>query len=177
MHYPCNNTDHDFKEKVFAACQYLHGLVNKQNKRVFIHCSSGLVRAPTVVLAYLCIYKRIKVWRNVLQSKDFVIQNSCNAVPNTTVVDLIISENKAFQDKQVDFESEKDQRRIEIRSKYDQKARILRELALEKEERKRKEAERQRLLVSRRQEHQNTETRLEQEHQTRMSHYKREIDH
>lgn len=119
MHYPCKDSDHDYKERVFAACQYLHGLVNKQNKTVYIHGSNGLNRAPTVVLAYLCIYKRIKCWRNVLHSRDFVIQNSCNATPNTTVVDTIIAENKAFQDKQVDFESEKDQRRIEIRSKYD----------------------------------------------------------
>lgn len=60
MHFPVSNTDPDYKEKVFMASQYIHGLVDKQNKKVFIHCSSGLTRSPTCVLAYLCIFKRVK---------------------------------------------------------------------------------------------------------------------
>lgn len=60
MHFPCSNTDHDYKEKVFQASQYIFGLADKQNKKVFVHCSSGLMRSPTSVLAYLCIFKRVK---------------------------------------------------------------------------------------------------------------------
>jgi hypothetical protein len=60
--------------------------------------------------------------------------------------------------------------------KYDQKARIMQELALEKEQRKQAELERQRFLANRRNENANCERRLDQESEARMTKYKAEID-
>lgn len=147
MHYPCSNNDHQYKEKVFKAAQYLHGLINTQKKDVFIHCSSALVRTPTVLLAYLCIFKRVRNWKNVAEVNQFVMENSKGCVPQRFLVEQIIQENKHFQDQQVDINTEKDKLRKEMIRKYDQKDRILRELAVEKEDRKRKELERQRYIA------------------------------
>lgn len=87
MHYPCSNTDADFKEKVFMAAQYLHGLIDKQNKSVFIHCSSGLIRSPTIVLAYLCIFKRVKQWKSVPQTRDFITESCSSSMPKVNLVE------------------------------------------------------------------------------------------
>lgn len=94
-------------------------MVNKNNLKVFIHCSSGLVRSPTVVLAYLSIFKRVKSWKNINLSRDFVVLNSQNSVPNVTLVESIVHSNRVFQDKQIDIDSEKDSRRREMMLKYD----------------------------------------------------------
>ena len=81
MHYPVNNKDADYKEKVFMAAQYLHGLIDKQSKKVFIHCSSGLIRTPTVVLTYLCIFKRVKTWKNISATRDFMTECCSKSMP------------------------------------------------------------------------------------------------
>jgi len=128
MHYPVNNKDPDYKEKVFMAAQYLHGLIDKQNKKVFIHCSSGLIRTPTVVLTYLCIFKRVKTWKNISLTRDFVTECCSKSMPNVATVEQIVAANKKFQDDQVDIQEEKDRRRQAIIKKYDQKEKILREL-------------------------------------------------
>jgi len=62
MHYPVANDDDQYKIRVFAAAQYLNDLINNKDKKVFIHCTSGIVRCTTVVLAYLCLYKRVENW-------------------------------------------------------------------------------------------------------------------
>lgn len=153
MHYPVSNNDADYKEKVFMAAQYIHGLVEKQNKKVYIHCSSGLTRSPTSVLAYLCIFKRVKQWKSVTSTRDVITENCHSSLPNVTVVEQIVAENRKFQDQQVDILQEKDRMRQEIIRKYDQKARILREIQVEKDDRQRKENERQRMLTQRRKDH------------------------
>jgi len=96
MHYPCSKNDPDYKDKVFMAAQYLHGLIDKQDKKVFIHCSSGLNRTPTIVLTYLCIFKRVKSWKNVPLTRDFVVESCSKSVPNVPLVEQIIAENKDF---------------------------------------------------------------------------------
>jgi hypothetical protein len=145
------------------AAQYLHGLIDKQNKKVFIHCSSGLIRTPTIVLTYLCIFKRVKSWQNVSQTRDFVTESCSQSMPNVPLVEQIVAENRKFQDQQVDSNTEKDRKRQEIIRKYDQKARILKELQIEKEERKRKDLERQRMLAQRRSDHAAEMQRLDKE--------------
>lgn len=165
MHFPVSNNDPEYKEKLFMAAQYLHGLVDKQNKKVFIHCSSGLIRTPTIVLVYLCIFKRVKSWKSVPNTRDFIVESCSQSMPNMMLVEQIIAENKHFQDQQIDIQEEKDRRRQEVIKKYDQKARILRELQFEKEERQRKEIERQRMLSQRRQDHANEQQRLDRESQ------------
>lgn len=150
MHFPVTNYDGDYKEKVFTAAQYLHKLVDMQSKKVFIHCSSGLIRTPTIVLTYLTIFKRVKSWKSVSQTRDVVCECCGQHKPQENIVEQIIAANRSFQDQQVDIHTEKDRRRQEIIRKYDQKDRILRELQYEKEERQRKEIERQRMLAQRR---------------------------
>lgn len=171
VHHPCSNLSQDYSNKTFEASQQLFSLVNKRNMTVFIHCSSGLVRAPTTVLAYLCVFKRIKNWRNVLLSRDFVVENAHNSIPNTNVVEQILSDNRAFHEKQIDVEREKDHKRREMIRKYDQKQKILRELEIERKNRQTKLDERDRLNKQRKNDWQRNEERLEKDSKAKMEVY------
>lgn len=70
-------------------------------------------------------------------------------------------ENRAFHEKQIDVDKEREMKRRELIRKYDQKPKIFRELELEKQERLRREQERQRMLTQRRNDHTRTEQKLD----------------
>lgn len=52
----------DLNQSLFIAAQYLNNMVNNLKLNVFVHCSSGISRAPSVVLAYLSLFKKVKGW-------------------------------------------------------------------------------------------------------------------
>jgi len=87
MHYPVANDDDQYKKRVFSAAQYVNDLLNNKDKKVFIHCTSGEVRAPSVVLVYLCMYKRVRHWNNVNTTRDYIVENNLYALPNSQLVE------------------------------------------------------------------------------------------
>lgn len=62
--FPINDQVQDsYCASLFVGAQHLNSLLNVQNeKTVLIHCSSGMSRAPAVVITYLCLFKRLKQW-------------------------------------------------------------------------------------------------------------------
>ena len=50
---------------IFQACQYLNDMISNKGQKVFVYCNSGVSRAPTVIMAYLCLYKMVKVWKDI----------------------------------------------------------------------------------------------------------------
>ena len=55
----------DLQSTIFAAAQYLNHMVNEEGLNVYVHCTSGISRAPAVVIAYLCLFKKIKCWQSI----------------------------------------------------------------------------------------------------------------
>jgi protein-tyrosine phosphatase len=45
---------------------------NNKNLKVFVNCKTGISRAPTVVLAYLALYKRVNDWQNIPSINSFI---------------------------------------------------------------------------------------------------------
>lgn len=175
MHFPISSVDTQYKQKIYTAAQYLNDLINNKGKKVFIHCTSGIVRAPTVVLLYLCLFKRVYNWQNPKIVSDSLVESHNDAVPQLHLVEEILRDNFDFQNKQIDIHAEKRMKRKEIILKFDQKAKILRELQLESEERDRAEIERQKFLAHRRRENEQNERRLDQESASRIQRHEAEV--
>lgn len=92
----------DMKEKelvsnLFTAAQHLHKLLDAEKQRTFVHCSSGITRAPEVVIVYLCLYKRHRCWDDPDSVAQFVKTFNFRILPNMRAVKKCIEQNKDFQ--------------------------------------------------------------------------------
>ena len=88
IHYPIDDYDEqDHPQKVFAAAQYLNDLLNAKNNKVYIHCSSGISRASTVVLCYLALYKKIACWRSIDQCDEYLLKYHHVSTPNQWIIE------------------------------------------------------------------------------------------
>jgi protein-tyrosine phosphatase len=97
IHLPIEeHNEKELKMKVFAASQYLNDMVNNKGHRVYIHCSAGITRAPTVVLLYLCLFKRHKSWRDIDQVDQYLSSHYVVSYPNRQLVSQIIKDNHEF---------------------------------------------------------------------------------
>lgn len=85
---------------LFVGAQHLNHLVDKQKHTVYVHCSSGISRAPAVVIVYLCLFKRIKQWADPAAVAQFVKAFHPNSNPNMRAVNRVISANREFQRQQ-----------------------------------------------------------------------------
>jgi protein-tyrosine phosphatase len=74
----------------------------KNGPRVFVCCSSGITRSPTVVLAYLVLFKKVSTWRDL--SKSDALLRKCHPVssPNLSLIAKVLEDHKAFQEAQAD---------------------------------------------------------------------------
>lgn len=64
----------------------LNDMINNKKLKVFVHCSSGISRAPTVVLAYLCLFKRVPEWSNIIKTSKYFKEHYHVAFPNKYIV-------------------------------------------------------------------------------------------
>lgn len=154
----------------------MNELVNKKNLKVFVHCTSGISRSATVILAYLCLFKRVQGWEQVATIREFVRSHSHPTQANLAIVQHIINDNRDFQARQIDIKDELDQKRKDRIKQYEQKNIILQELEREEEERRKKEIIRQQQLAERKQRNAEEQKRLDNEMQNRMKAYKQKID-
>ena len=80
-------------------------MINNLGLTVYIHCTSGISRAPTVVMVYLCLFKRVKQWQNPYYVAQFVKAFHLNSSPNMRAVQRVVEANLEFQRQQVDINS------------------------------------------------------------------------
>lgn len=64
VHCPVDMNSPLNHEQVFEAVQRLHDLVSNKKAVVYVMSQSGRTTAPTVVLAYICLYKRVRDWES-----------------------------------------------------------------------------------------------------------------
>jgi protein-tyrosine phosphatase len=61
INYPVSDVkEDDYLEQLFEASQHMHELIGVKGQHVFVHCSSGVSRAPTLVVVYLALFLRHK---------------------------------------------------------------------------------------------------------------------
>ena len=66
--------------------------------KVFVYCSSGVSRAPTVALAYLCLFKKLQFWDSVEKTRDMIKKMKPLSHPNVSLVESLLVSKKVFHD-------------------------------------------------------------------------------
>lgn len=77
--------DSSFEEycsDLFSISKQLSHFLDVQRKPTFVHCSSGVSRAPTLALTYLCVFKRVSSWASVEKTNAFVKSTHPSFYPN-----------------------------------------------------------------------------------------------
>lgn len=92
----------DLVSSMFLAAQYIHKLVDQQNLQTFVHCSSGITRAPEVVIVYLCLFKKHKAWASPESVAHFLKAFNFRINPNMKAVKKCLAANLEFQNVQKD---------------------------------------------------------------------------
>ena len=79
----------DLKDKLLDGARKLKELITVQERKVYVHCTAGMGRAPAVVLVYLCLYKGM----NPDDADRFVKSFRSVSVPNMQVVREVVQAN------------------------------------------------------------------------------------
>ena len=87
---------HDFNsqhltERLHDAAVTLNDLINKQGKKVFVHCTAGMGRAPASVISYLIAYKKVSMWRDAVAVAAWVKKYRTVSTPNMGAIGAAIS--------------------------------------------------------------------------------------
>ena len=149
----------DYVDQLISAAKQLDIMINEQGEEVFVNCTSGISRAPTLVMVYLAIYCRHKQWENLDALKNFIVESHPNALPNLQAVKLCVEKCKSLQaQNKIRFEKdsqnkkaakEEAERRRQLKAAQDeaerlrlkrlaeQEAEALRRLKLEQQEKER----------------------------------------
>lgn len=84
--------------ELFNQAKELSKIINPP-QLAYIHCSSGVTRAPTLTLVYLCLFKKIEQWKVLQNACKYLMNFSPEILPNLKVVQRVIDQNIAFQNK------------------------------------------------------------------------------
>ena len=71
-----------------------------EKKKVFLHCTAGVSRGPTLMIVYLSLYLKHKDWNDLDKIYDYVEKEFPWQDANITVAKKVVEQNKAFQDQQ-----------------------------------------------------------------------------
>lgn len=125
LNEPVSDVDENqYCNDLFRAALQLHDLRDIKGQQVYLNCTAGVSRGPTLMIVYLALFIKHKEWQNVEELYQYIENQYRWQDANLKIAAMVIERNKDFQDKQY-------------------------QLYLEEEERKRREAEeaeRQRLL-------------------------------
>jgi protein-tyrosine phosphatase len=72
-HEPISDMEDDqYAEDLFRGVLKLHQLKTQCKGEVFMHCTAGVSRSPTLLLVYLALYIKHKEWRSIHNLYDFL---------------------------------------------------------------------------------------------------------
>ena len=86
------------QDQLFVAAQYLDDMINDKGLRVFVHCATGITRAPTLAIIYLALTKRHKDWKDPKKLESAIRKSHIDSFPNFAVAERVVKDNKDFQD-------------------------------------------------------------------------------
>jgi len=54
--------ENEYCEQLLQVALFLNDLINKKNQTVFVHCTSGVSRSPTLIVVFLCMFIQVDDW-------------------------------------------------------------------------------------------------------------------
>lgn len=94
-HYPIDEHKglNDLSQELFHACGRLDDLLDRY-KRVYVHCDTSITRAPTVAIAYLCLYCRTSDWQRPAKVYNMMKREAYRMHPNMKAVCKMLKDNR-----------------------------------------------------------------------------------
>ena len=74
----------------------MHKLLKDDQRSLYVHCTSGVSRSPTIAAVYLSLFKKVKEWPDSDKIIDMIKENKNKVHPNDLAVKRTITENKKF---------------------------------------------------------------------------------
>jgi protein-tyrosine phosphatase len=97
FHIPELNKLSDIVNLLLEAAQQLNNLFENQNhKKIYLHCNSGMTRAPTVAIVFLCLFCKVKCWQNPVEVYKLFKSYRSTCFPNMKAVLKTVSRNPQF---------------------------------------------------------------------------------
>jgi len=82
---------------LFNAAQLLHNLKDIEKHKVFLHCSAGISRGPTLLIVYLALYLKLNISENLQQVRDFVESEYIWEDANLKMAKLVVDSHPEVQ--------------------------------------------------------------------------------
>jgi hypothetical protein len=92
----------------------LNQLINDRKQRVYVHSTSSMTRAPTLIILYLCLFVLTEDWENPYKVADFIRKFHKISCPNMRAILRVIKENKHIQDKIIAEREEERSRKLTV---------------------------------------------------------------
>ena len=97
VHDPVSdNLEAEYCDDLFRAALKLYELNVVQGKQVFLNCTAGVSRAPTLMIIYLALFIRHPAWRSVEELYQWVEDQYEWQDANLKIAALVIHKNKDF---------------------------------------------------------------------------------
>ena len=85
-------------DKLLEAAKVLDSMRKQLNKqKVFVNCTAGMTRSPSLVILYLCLYCQVDFWKSPVDVYQLVKKHHPISYPNMKSIIRIISRNRTLQ--------------------------------------------------------------------------------
>lgn len=80
-----------YLDGLYQGCLILQDLLEEQDHCVYVHCTTGISRAPTLIASYLCLFIKHPDWQFPTKVIDFLVSCSANCIPNERALKQIVA--------------------------------------------------------------------------------------
>jgi hypothetical protein len=138
----CDDYEEQYARDLFRSAVTLNELRNVQNHKVFVNCTAGVSRGPTLMLVYLALFIRHEKWEDIEALYEFVEFHYRWQDANMEIAKHVVEHHKDFQLQQYQLwleEQERKKREQEAKGEREpiddeaERLRLLRLLEIEQE--------------------------------------------